>query len=36
MMALFWREAGILAVERRQPLTTSSGEILHVHIERPI
>jgi hypothetical protein len=30
VMALHWRHAGILRVERRAPLATSSGKILHI------
>ncbi len=31
VMGLAWRSAGLLQVERRPPLTTSSGKILHLH-----
>ncbi len=31
VMALYWREAGLLRVERRPPLTTGTGKILHLH-----
>ena len=31
VMALWWREAGLLRVERKPPLTTSTGKILHLH-----
>jgi hypothetical protein len=30
VMSLFWREAGVLRVERRPPLAASSGKILHL------
>jgi hypothetical protein len=28
---LFWRESGTLRVERREPLATASGKVLHIH-----
>jgi len=31
---LLWRDAGLLRVERRAPLTTATGKILHLHTER--
>jgi hypothetical protein len=31
VMGLLWREARFLRVERRPPLTTASGKILHLH-----
>jgi hypothetical protein len=31
VMSLAWREAGLLRVERREPLATRSGKILHLH-----
>jgi len=31
VMALSWRQAGLLRVERRRPLTTDTGKILHLH-----
>lgn len=34
VMGLLWRDAGLLRVERRAPLTTSSGKILHLHRTR--
>ncbi|MFO1283957.1 MAG: hypothetical protein U1F51_16100 [Burkholderiales bacterium] len=34
MMALQWRAAGVLRVERAAPLRTVSGKILHVHAAR--
>jgi hypothetical protein len=30
-MALFWREARLLVVERRPPVTAASGKLLHLH-----
>ena len=33
MMALQWRGGGVLGVERRAPLLTASGKILHLHRE---
>ena len=30
VMALNWRNAGILRVERRAPLTTTNGKVLHL------
>lgn len=35
LMALLWRQAGILRVERRRPYETPSGKILHVHRTGP-
>jgi hypothetical protein len=34
VMALAWRDAGILRIERRPPLVTPSGKILHLHVAR--
>jgi hypothetical protein len=34
VMALHWRQAGFLRVERARPLTTDSGKILHLHRPR--
>ncbi len=34
VMALHWRDAGLLRVERRAPLVTASGKILHLHQSR--
>ncbi len=34
LMELHWRRPGLLRVERRAPLTTDSGKILHLHVER--
>jgi hypothetical protein len=35
LMGLLWQEAGVLHVERRPPLLTAAGKILHLHQERP-
>jgi hypothetical protein len=32
-MSLVWRDAGLLQVERRAPLSTGAGKILHLHLE---
>ena len=32
MMGAVWRDAGLLRVERRAPLQTTSGKILHLHL----
>jgi hypothetical protein len=34
VMGLAWREAALLRVERRIPLTTASGKLLHLHVGR--
>jgi hypothetical protein len=34
VMALQWRQAGLVGVERRVPLATASGKILHLHQEQ--
>jgi hypothetical protein len=34
VMALHWRQAGLVHVERRPPLVTLSGKILHIHLDR--
>jgi len=34
VMTLAWRQAGMLRVERRAPLATGSGKILHLHVDR--
>jgi hypothetical protein len=34
VMALQWRRAGLLRVDRRTPLATASGKILHLHQEQ--
>jgi hypothetical protein len=34
VMALQWRQGGVLQVERRLPLATASGKILHLHQAR--
>ena len=28
---LLWRESGTLRVERREPVATASGKVLHIH-----
>jgi hypothetical protein len=33
VMSRVWRDAGILGVERRSPVTTRAGKILHLHVE---
>ncbi len=35
VMALLWRDAHLLQVERRAPVPTAAGKILHLHLERP-
>lgn len=35
VMALSWRQAGLVRVERKAPLTTETGKILHLHRRRP-
>jgi hypothetical protein len=32
VMGLMWRQARLLRVERRAPLTAASGKILHLHV----
>jgi hypothetical protein len=34
VMALHWRQAGFPEVERREPISTASGKILHLHSAR--
>ena len=34
LMGLVWRDADLLCVERRAPLATASGKILHLHVAR--
>jgi hypothetical protein len=34
VMALMWRDAGFLLVERRAPYATPTGKILHLHVRR--
>jgi hypothetical protein len=34
MMGLVWRDAKLIRVERRPPLVTPSGKILHLHLDR--
>ena len=33
LMGLVWREAGLIEVERCPPYATTSGKLLHVHVE---
>lgn len=35
IMSLAWGEGNVLTVERRPPMSTVSGKILHLHVERP-
>jgi hypothetical protein len=35
LMAAAWERAGLVRVERRAPLTTGSGKLLHLHQVRP-
>jgi hypothetical protein len=35
LMGAVWRDAGFMRVERRPPLATSAGKILHLHAPRP-
>jgi hypothetical protein len=35
VMELFWRQAGLLRIERQPPRATNSGKILHLHLDRP-
>jgi hypothetical protein len=34
LMALQWRQTGLLRVERRRPFTTASAKLLHLHQDR--
>ena len=34
VMARAWRDARLLTIERRAPLLTGSGKILHLHVPR--
>ena len=34
MMEFVWRDAGLFHVERRAPLSTNAGKILHLHVTR--
>lgn len=34
VMGLLWQEAGVLHVERRPPMLTRAGKVLHLHQER--
>jgi hypothetical protein len=36
VMALSWRQAGLLRVERKAPVTTDTGKILHLHRRPPL
>jgi len=33
-MSVYWVQTDVLRVERRTPVTTSSGKILHLHLDR--
>lgn len=33
-MSRMWREAGLVRVERREPVATGSGKILHLHVRK--
>jgi len=35
VMGSAWRQAHIVRVERRDPLSTASGKILHLHVRKP-
>jgi hypothetical protein len=35
VMSIAWRDARLLRVERRPPIPTASGKILHLHVSRP-
>lgn len=34
MMSQLWRDAGLVRVERRAPVATGSGKILHLHVRK--
>jgi hypothetical protein len=34
VMGLVWQQAGLIEVERRPPYATTSGKVLHVHVEQ--
>jgi hypothetical protein len=34
VMSMTWKKAGILRIERRPPVSTASGKILHLHVKR--
>jgi hypothetical protein len=34
VMSMTWKKAGILRIERRPPVSTVSGKILHLHVKR--
>jgi hypothetical protein len=36
VMAMAWEEAAVLRIERRAPIPTSSGKILHLFLKKPI
>ena len=33
VMGMAWKSAGLLRVERRDPLSTRAGKILHMHVK---
>jgi len=33
VMGLVWKQADLLQIERREPLTTRAGKIMHLHVE---
>ena len=33
VMGMAWKFSGLLQVERREPLSTRSGKILHMHVK---
>ena len=35
VMSLAWQDARLLRIERRSPLVTSAGKILHLHVTGP-
>ena len=35
VMGLVWRDSGLIEVERRPPLATGSGKVLHLHVRPP-
>ena len=34
IMELTWKQAGLFRIERRPPVSTASGKILHLHVKR--
>jgi hypothetical protein len=34
VMELTWKQAGLFRIERRPPVSTGSGKILHLHVNR--